>query len=308
MDRLTAMESFVRTVERGSFAAAAVGRGFSPSMVGNHVRFLETRLGASLLNRTTRRHSVTEFGRMYFERCQRILSDIAAAEEAADLVQSAPRGLLRVTAPMALGTTMLPGMIAAYLRRCPEVQVDLVLQDVRLDLLGDELDVALRVGTLPDSGLIARALPPLRLVACASPSYLEAHRPLRTPHDLRDHNCLDFTYAGEPRTWRFAGAEGDVAVPIDGSLRVNNGQALRAAAVAHLGVILQPEIVVAEELASGRLVHLLEAYTSRSLPLHLLTLPGRHPAPKLRSFIDFTTAFMKDAISNGFGLARGALE
>ncbi|WP_428488355.1 LysR substrate-binding domain-containing protein [Rhodopila sp.] len=286
MDRLIAMESYVRTVERGSFAAAAADQGLSPSMIGNHVRYLEARLGALLLNRTTRQQSVTEFGRAYYEQCRRILLDIEIAEGAADLMQSKPRGLLRVTTSMTLGTTVMPGMIAAYLRRHSEVQVDLVLQDQRLDLLADELDVAVRAGTLPDSGLIARALPPLRLVACASPSYLRSHGHPRTPAELQTHNCLDFTYAGEPRVWRFAGPEGDVAIQVGGSLRVNNGQALRAAALEHLGIILQPEILVADDIASGRLIHLLADQATPSLPLHLLTLPDRHPSPKLRNFID----------------------
>lgn len=286
MDRLMAMESYVRTVERGSFAAAAADRGLSPSMVGNHVRFLEARLGALLLNRTTRQQSLTEFGRAYYEQCRRILLDIEVAERAADLVQATPRGLLRVTAPMALGTTIMPGIVAAYLRRHSEVQVELVLQDHRLDLLADELDVAIRVGALPDSGLIARALPPLGLVACASPSYLHSHGHPRTPIELQNHNCLDFTYAGEPRVWRFAGPEGNVAIQIGGTLRANHGQALRAAALEHLGVILQPEVVVADDIASGRLIRLLADQAAPSLPVHLLTLPDRHPSPKLRSFID----------------------
>ncbi len=286
MDRLLAMESYVRTVERGSFAAASAGHGLSPSMVGNHVRFLEARLGALLLNRTTRQQSVTEFGRAYYEQCRLILRDIEVAERAADLVQSAPRGLLRVTTPMSLGTTIMPGVIATYLRRHPDVQLELVLQDQRLDLLADELDIAIRVGALPDSGLIVRALPPLRLVACASPSYLLSRGQPRTPAELQTHNCLDFTHAGEPRVWRFAGPEGEVAIQIRGTLRVNNGQALRAAALEHVGVILQPDIMVADDIASGRLVHLLADHAAPSLPVSLLTLPDRHPSPKLRRFID----------------------
>ncbi len=292
MDRLLAMESYVRTVERGSFAAGATGRGLSPSMVGNHVRFLEARLGALLLNRTTRQQSLTEFGRAYYEQCRRILRDIDDAERSADLAQSTPRGLLRVTAPMSLGTTIMPAIIAVYLHGHSEVQVELVLQDQRLDMLADELDVAIRVGRLPDSGLIVRALSPLRLVACASPSYLAAHGHPRTPADLESHNCLDFTNAGEPRVWRFSGMGGEVAIQAGGSLRVNNGQALRAAALAHVGVILQPEVLVADDIAAGRLTHLLADHAAPSLPLSLLTLPDRHPSPKLRSFIDLVVTMV----------------
>ncbi len=290
-----AMESFVRTVERGSFAAAAAGRGLSASMVGNHVRFLEARLGALLLNRTTRQQSMTEFGRAYFERCRRILLDVEDAERVADLVQVTPRGLLRVTAPLSLGTTIMPGIIAAYLRRYVEVQVELVLQDRRLDLLADELDVAIRAGELPDSGLIARALPPLRLIACASPAYLRANGHPNTPAELEHHNCLDFTYAGQPRLWRFNGPGGEILVQVSGTLRVDNGIALRAAALEHLGIILQPDILVAEDIASRRLIRLLADYAAPFLPVHLLTLPNRHPSLKLRRFIEVATKMFKSA-------------
>ena len=174
MDRIAAMQSFVRTIEKGSFAAAAVGSGLSATMVGNHVRFLEARLGAALLNRTTRRQGLTEVGRAYYERCRRILAEIEAADTLADEAQALPRGLLRVTAPMALGATFLPRLVVDYMRLHPQVQVDLMLQDRRVDLLEDEVDVAIRAGALPDSGLIARALAPLQLVVCAAPAYLSA--------------------------------------------------------------------------------------------------------------------------------------
>ena len=188
----------VRIVERGSFAAAAAGRGFSATMVGDHVRFLEERLDASLLNRTTRRHSLTEFGRSHYERCRAVLADIESAEGEAGAVQATPRGLLRVTAPAALGTTVLPRLLAGHLYRHPEVSVDLVLQDHRLDLVADEIDIAIRASALPDSSL---------------------HRPHPVAH------------AAEQRHWRFAVTGGEAAVGIGGNLRVNSGQALRAAAL-----------------------------------------------------------------------------
>ena len=290
MDRVAAMESFVRTVERGSFAAAAAGRGLSATMVGNHVRFLEHRLGALLLNRTTRQQSVTEFGRAYFERCRAILAEIEAAERVAEAMQAVPRGLLRVTAPVAVGTTVLPSLLAGYLRRCPEVTVDLVLQDHRLDLLADELDVAIRAGTLPDSSMIARALPPLQLVVCAAPAYLAAHGTPGSPADLAAHNCLDFTHAAEPLLWRFRNAGGDAAIGVSGNLRINSGPALRAAALEGIGIVMQPDLVVAGDLAAGRLVRLLADHAAPTLKLHLLTLPNRRPTRKLRSFIDHVTA------------------
>ncbi len=290
MDRFAAMESFVRTVERGSFAAAAAGRGLSATMVGNHVRFLEDRLGASLLNRTTRQHNLTEFGRSYYERCRAILVEIEAAEGEAGAVQATPRGLLRITAPAALGTMVLPRLLAGYLHRHPEVSVDLVLQDHRLDLVADEIDIAIRAGALPDSSLIARTLSPMQLVVCAAPAYLAAHETPDRPADLASHNCLDFAHAAEQRHWRFTGNGGEATIGISGNLRVNSGQALRAAALEGIGIVMQPEFLVAEDLAAGRLVRLLGQHAAPTLPLHLLMLPNRHPTPKLRSFIDHVVA------------------
>ena len=285
MDRLVAMQSFVQAVERGSFAAAAVASGLSPAMVGNHVRFLEARLGAPLLHRNTRRQRITEFGRSYYERCRVILLEIEAAEASADAILEAPRGLLRVTAPLSVGATVLPRIVAGYLRRHRNVRVDLVLGDHRLDLFTDHLDAAIRVGTLADSNLIARALPPMQLVICASPAYLTEHGTPGTAAELAGHECLDFFHT-EPNLWRLSGPDGDAAVAANGRLRINNGQALRVAALAGAGIVMAPLLVVAEDLADGRLVRLLTDYAAPNLLLHILTLPNTNAMPKLRSFID----------------------
>lgn len=287
MDRIAAMQSFVRTVERGSFAAAAAGTGLSATMVGNHVRFLEARLGARLLNRNTRRQGLTELGRGYYERCRRILGEIEAAEASAAEARAVPRGLLRLTAPVVVGTAVLPRLLAEYLRLHPQVQVDLVLQDRRVDLLEEGLDAAIRAGSLPDSGLVARALAPLRFVACASPAYLAARGTPETPTGLARHECLDFSQGSGAGVWRFAGPEGAVAVAVGGRLLVNSGPAIRAAALEGIGIALLPEVLAADDLAAGRLVRLFPDHAAPTLPLHLLTPPDRHPTPKLRSFVDF---------------------
>ena len=300
MDRLVAMQSFVQAVERGSFAAAAAASGLSPAMVGNHVRFLEARLGAPLLHRSTRRQRITEFGRSYYERCRAILLEIEAAEASAGATLATPQGLLRVTAPLSLGTTVLPRIVAGYLRRHREVQIDLVLGDHRLDLLTDRLDAAIRVGTLPDSSLIARALPPMELVVCASPAYLAAHGAPGSATELAAHECLDFFHT-KPNLWHLRRPGGEVAVPVTGRLRINSGQALRIAALEGAGIVMAPLLVVANDLASGRLVRLLADHMAPSLPLHLLTLPGTNAAPKLRSFIDTLTAELGHT-SNGKAL------
>ncbi len=289
MDRLVAMQSFVRAVERGSFAAAAAASGLSPVMVGNHVRYLERRLGTPLLNRNTRRQSVTEFGRSYYERCRSILLEIEAADASAEAVLAAPCGLLRVTAPLSIGATVLPRIVAGYVRRHPDVHIDLVLGDHRLDLLTDRLDAAIRVGKLADSGLIARSLPPMQLIVCASPAYLAQHGTPNAAAELGSHECLDF-FHDAPHLWRLKGPDGEAVVPVKGRLRINNAHALRLAALEGAGIVMLPLAVITDDLAAGRLVHLLPDYAAPSLPLHVLTLPGTNTIPKLRGFIDTLVA------------------
>ncbi len=285
MDRLTAMRSFVCTVERGTFAGAAAASGLSPAMVGNHVRYLEDRLGTPLLHRSTRRQSLTEVGHGYYERCRAILLDVEAADASAGVALSAPRGLLRVTAPLAIGTTVLPRIVAAYLQRYAEVHVDLVLNDSRLDLMTERLDVAIRVGPLADSGLVVRALPTLGLILCASPAYLDSRGAPRVATDLEDHECLDFFMEG-PHRWQLKGPHGDVVVPVGGRLRINSGQALRVAALEGLGIVMPPAPFIADDLAAGRLVRLLPDHLAPVLPMHVLTLPDASSVPKVRRFID----------------------
>jgi DNA-binding transcriptional LysR family regulator len=287
MDRFAAMLSFIRVVEKGSFAAAARGSGFTAPMVGNHVRFLEERLGTQLINRTTRQHSLTELGRVYYEQCRQIMTEVDAAEGIATDNQAAPRGLLRVTAPVTLGTTILPGLLAEYLHYHREVRIDLALHDRRVDLLDEGFDVAIRSGDLPDSGLIVRSLAPLSLVVCATPGYLSAHGIPRTPADLAEHDCLDFAHSSTPGEWHFAGPAGNCSKKVKGPFRANNGQSLRMAALADLGIIMQPEMLVTEDLSAGSLVRLLPGYTPLARTLQILTLPDRYPTPKLRSFVAF---------------------
>ncbi len=196
MDRLAYMATFVRVVEKGSFAAAAECTGLTATMVGNHVRYLEARLGSRLINRTTRRQSVTDLGRRYLERCRHILAEVDAAEgQAADL-RGAPRGLLRVTAPLALGAHLLPRLLADYLALHPAVDVDLALSDRVVNLMDEGYEAAIRVGERFEPGLVAHPLAPYRLVLCAAPRYLEARGTPRAPADLAHHDCLDLTLSG----------------------------------------------------------------------------------------------------------------
>lgn len=289
MDRLTAMASFVRVVERGSFAAAAAASGLSPAMVGNHVRYLEGRLGGPLLLRTTRRQALTELGQEYYERCRHILAEVEAADAAGGAHAVSPSGTLRVTAPVVLGTTVLAAPVARYVRENPGMRVELVLRDERLDLLSERIDVALRVGTLGDSTLVQRALAPLPLVMCATPDYLALRGHPTKPDDLDDHACLQFLTVG-PSVWPLRAGPNVVAKPVSGPVRANSGEALKAFALADLGIAMAPRCVVEEELERGTLYEVLSDYAPEPLGLHLLTPRGRMSAPKVRRFVDLVSS------------------
>ncbi|TIS53500.1 MAG: LysR family transcriptional regulator [Mesorhizobium sp.] len=288
MDRLSSMAVFVKVVEAGSFAAAADALGLSAPMVGKHVRMLEDHLGVRLINRTTRRQSLTDTGRCFYERCKTVLMEVEAAESCAAESQAAPRGRLRVNAPVTFGAHCLAPVLPEYLRAYPEVSVDLSLNDRIVDVIEEGYDAVVRVGVLTDSTLIARPLAPYRLVACAAPSYLAKHGAPSSPADLGNHECLGFVHWAPRGSWEFKDANGAKRiVNVAGRLTTNNGQALRAAALAGFGIILQPNALVADDLEAGRLVRVLLDCEPPSRPMHILFAPDERPGPKLRSFVDF---------------------
>ncbi|MEO5757615.1 MAG: LysR family transcriptional regulator, partial [Mesorhizobium sp.] len=276
MDRFTSMAMFVRVVERGSFTAAAEGSGMTATMVGNHVRELEQHLKGRLINRTTRRQSLTELGKRYHAKCLEILSLIDLAELDAREMQTSPRGRLRVSCPVIYGTSALVPVLATYLDRYPDVRIELSFNDRFVDLAEEGFDAAIRVGVLPDSSLIARPLRPSTRIACASPAYLARHGHPQVPTDLAQHNCLAFMSAGEPeRHWRFQRPDdkGAEHVTVRGRLDMNGGIALRQAALAGLGVILQPEVMLKEDLEAGRLVRLFPDWPASTWPVQVVYLP-----------------------------------
>jgi DNA-binding transcriptional LysR family regulator len=286
-DRLTSMAVFVCAADKRSFAAAAETFGISATMVGKHVRWLEERVGAKLLNRTTRRQSLTEIGRIYRQRCKLLLADAEAADACADEMRASPRGLLKIHAPVSFGSQRLAPALAAYLRIYPQVEVDLALNDRDADLVEEGYEAAIRIGALADSGLVARALQPYRMWLCAAPAYLAEAGTPRTAQELAQHNCLGFAYWRKKNVWRLRKSERTEAVEVSGRLTVNNGQALRTAAIEGAGIIMQPEVLVGDDVASGRLVRLLSEYELPSRPMHIVYVADRRPTPKLRSFIDF---------------------
>jgi len=281
------MEVFVRVVEKGSFASVAEELGLSTTMVANHVRALEQQLGAQLLERTTRRHHITEIGAAYLERCRDVLSSVQAADRVAEALRAEPQGTLHVTAPVTWGAHRLMPVVGAYMAKYPDVQVELSLNDRVVDLHEEGFDVAFRSGPLLDDALVARPLAPSRMFVVASPAYLQAHGVPREPDDLVGHACLGFMAWGRRHHWRFTQGERQVEIPVHGPLVCNNGQALLTAALCGVGVVVQADVLLSPSIDSGELVRLLPDW---ELPLRLLHIVRRRetrPSAKLRTFVDF---------------------
>jgi DNA-binding transcriptional LysR family regulator len=290
MDRLSSMAAFVKAVETGSFSAAGDAMQMSAQLIGKHVHHLELRLGVRLLNRTTRRQSLTDFGREFYERSKSILAEVEMAENLAAETQALPSGRLRINAPVSFGMQSLAPRLPEFMQANPMISVELTLANQSVDLIDEGFDVVFRVGQLSDSGLIARPLSPYRLILCAAPSYLKDMPPITTPWDLQEHECLGFSHTELRTHWTFDGPEGRVVVPVSGRFMADHGEPLLCAAIAGLGVMLQPVELVSHSLEQGALVPLLPDYPVPSRALHVLYAPDRRITPKLRTFLDFATS------------------
>ena len=288
MDLLDSLNVYVMAVEKGSLSASAAACGISATMAGNHLRSLEKRLEMQLLSRTTRRQRLTTFGEDYYVRCKEILRLVAETDAQAQTLQLAPAGKLRVTAPVSFGTEALMPALAVYLDRYPDVSVEVVLSDRVVSLVEEGFEVAIRIGQLPDSALIAKSLAPYRLMVCASPEYLTRRGTPQRPEDLSQHECLSFSPAAVAH-WRLTdAAAAEVSrVPVSGRLQVNHGQALRVAALHGLGIVLQPAILLEADVQVGRLVQLFPTHELPSRAMSVVYLPDRYRSPKVRSFVDF---------------------
>jgi DNA-binding transcriptional LysR family regulator len=293
MDVLRAMGIFVRIVDTGSLTAASVQCDLSPTMVGNHLQALEDRLGARLLHRTTRRQALTDFGKVYYARCVEILCLVADAEALALDTQAAPKGRLRITAPVTFGTECLMPALVDYAARYPNVDLDVAITDAVVDLAEDEFEAGIRLGNLPSSGLIARPLTPYRLMICAAPAYLERRGTPMHPEDLSGHDCLAYAYSARSEwrsaqaVWHMTGPDGEISVPLTSRLRADSAEGLRRAALAGMGIVLLPDIMLVRDIETGRLVRLLPDYEPPVRPMNLLYVRDRHMSSKLRSFVDF---------------------
>jgi DNA-binding transcriptional LysR family regulator len=287
MDRLTSMSVFVKVADLGSFAAAAKDLRLSATMIGKHMRHLEERLGSRLINRSTRRQSLTELGRNYLDHCRRLLEEAEAGDALAEEALRAPRGRLRVAAPIAFGSHSLAPAIVKFMKIYPDVTVELTLSDRLVDLVEDGIDAAIRVGALTDSTIMSRSLSPYKAVVCAAPEYLAERGTPARPSDLVEHECLSYPDWPDGQRWSFFGPEGEVYVEIKSRLQINNGFGIRYAALAGAGIVMQRAELVAEDIAEGRLQALLSNYKIQSRPRHIVWLENRKMTPKLRAFIDF---------------------
>jgi DNA-binding transcriptional LysR family regulator len=289
LDRFTGMQVFVRVASLGGFSPAARALGISQTMVTKHIAALEHRLGSRLLHRSTRRLTLTEAGRQFLHSCEAILGDVEAAEAAAAAHVAEPRGTLRVNVPLTFGVRQIAPALAEYSALYPEVIIDLGLTDRFVDLIAEEWDLAIRIGESRDSRMVIRRLARCDMVLCAAPAYLARHGTPRSVANLASHNCLAYTLSASIAMdrWPF-GKKGEMTAPISGTFRASNGAAVRAAAVAGLGIIYQPIFVVADEIRAGRLVVIALDQPTFELPGIYAVFPSRgEPPAKVRTFVEF---------------------
>jgi DNA-binding transcriptional LysR family regulator len=287
MDKLTGMAVFARVVEARSFSAAATQLGMSRSAVSKAIAGLEDRLGARLLNRTTRRLALTEIGQAFYERCARIVAEAEEAELAVSRLQATPRGTLRVAAPVSFGTLHLAPALPDFMVRHPDLRVEIDLADRIVDLIEEGYDLALRIAALPDSSLVARRIADNHMVVCAAPSYWRRRGRPSEPRELAQHACITYAYHRTPNEWPFAGPDGRFTVRVDGPLMSNNGDLSLAAALAGLGVVALPCFLCGSDLAAGRLEQVLGAWMPPPTGIHAVYPHGRHLSAKVRAFVDF---------------------
>ena len=295
MDRLSEMEAFATVVDQGGFTDAAKKLGISKSAVSKHVSSLETRLGARLLNRTTRRVSPTEIGLAYYDRARRVLNDAGEADALVTSMQSAPSGVLRVSVATDFGVNHLSPILGRFLHEYPEITVNMVLNNRYVELISEGFDLAVRIGELEDSSLRARKLAETHKQMIAAPAYLEEYgRPQRID-DLNAHKLLHYSNQANGSVWRLTAPSGEKRqVRSAGWLTVNDGQSLLNAALGGLGIAFLPDFLCAEALRDGRLVPAIEGQPPETLGIYAVYPPGRYTQPKVRAFIDFLVETFRD--------------
>lgn len=296
MDKFQEMRVFAAVVDAGSFVRASDAIEMSKPAVSRHVAALEARLGVRLLQRTTRKLSLTEEGEVFYARCKELLVEIDEAEAEVSARSGQATGLLRINVPVSFGIQHLAPLWPAFMARHPELTLDVTLADRAVDLVEEGCDMAVRIARLPNSTLISRRLGSTRLILCASPAYLRRHGTPRHPSEIARHAVLAYSLLTERYSWEFTGPEGRVEVKVSPRVFTNSGDTCRAAALQDLGVILQPSFLVGADLQSGALVELLPQYRGLELGIYAVYPTRKHVPPKVRLMIDYLVgAFRKRA-------------
>jgi DNA-binding transcriptional LysR family regulator len=286
MDRLTSLVVFGRVVECGGFSAAARRLNMSVTMVGNHVQSLEDKIGVRLLNRTTRKVSLTETGKYYYERSVQILADLEEADRTAGALNTTPRGTLKVYTSTAIVRFLSP-VVDEFLDTYPTISLDINIGERMVDMIEDGYDLAIRTTPPPDSSLVVRKLTPWRHVVCCSPEYLEKHPMPEEPADLAAHNCLRYAYYPYGDEWRFVNAGGaEQSVKIAGNVVSNSAETLRFLTVAGKGIFLAPSFVVFEDIAEGRMVRIMPRFNPVEFTINAIYPNRSHLPTKVRLFLD----------------------
>jgi DNA-binding transcriptional LysR family regulator len=287
MDKFLEMKTFVAVVDAGSFVKASDAQGMSKPAVSRYISDLESRLGVRLLQRTTRRLSLTDEGHIFYERCRNVLMAVDEAETEIASRSSEASGLVRINAPLTFGILHLAPLWGEFRRLHPKVTLDITLSDRVVDLVEEGFDLAIRIAALPDSGLISRRIATTRMVLCASPHYLAQHGVPTHPSELATHAVIAYNQLSSGDEWHFDGPEGKVAVRTHPCISTNNGDTCRAAAVHHQGIVLQPSFLVSEDLASGALVELMPAFRSIEIGIYTMYPTRRHVPPKVSMLVEF---------------------
>ncbi|MDO9214669.1 MAG: LysR family transcriptional regulator [Methylococcales bacterium] len=297
MDKLTSMSVFVRVAKAGSFAGGASELGISRAMATKHIMQLEGSLGTRLFNRTTRSLNLTDVGTSYLERCQQVLLDVEEMEAAVTHLQTEPRGVLKISAPPVIGAKHITSAIAEFLKIHPDLTVDLILQSSTGDLIDEGIDIAIYLGDLADTSMVARKLASSSMVVCGSPDYLAKHGIPNTPEDLRNHSCL-VNWASSPRNkWKFKSKTGYTSINVSGRMQSNVADANRIAAVNGLGLVMLATYVVGRDIEKGKLIAVLEDYAPPPLDIHAVYPHRKYLSAKVRRFLDFLQKWLEPRVN-----------
>ncbi|WP_177435622.1 LysR family transcriptional regulator [Pseudomonas sp. WPR_5_2] len=295
VDKLNAMATFVRVVERGSFSAVARELQTSQPTISKVLRALESQLGGKLLARSTRRLSLTDEGQRYYNECRQILAAVDAAENSFQSGREIIAGPLRIGSSVSFGRLQIATRLPEFLRRHPEVQIDLQLSDQNQDLVSEGLDVTFRIGALNDSGLIARHIGITHRVTVATPDYLVQHGLPQTPEELSRHNCLLFNLLTSQNLWIYEKDTQRYEVRIKGNAQSNNSEAIREMVLGGLGIALSPVWLFSEDLKAGRVTAILQEYTAQSLPIHAVSPANRRQSARVKAFVDYMSQALESA-------------